>query len=372
MRTGENIFKRKDGRWEARYHKGRDSSGKIIYGYCYGKTYAEAKENAETARTGCLQGKPYDARSEKIPFRTYCSAWLQQKKICLRNSTYVKYQGFLCNHIIPYFGNLLPVEISSMMVASFSELLLKEKRLAPKTVKDILVVLNAVLQYMESQYPRQLRKIDVVYPHEQEKEIRVLSIEEQKTLTTYLLKETDACKLGILLALTTGIRLGELCALQWDHIFLEKKLLRIDASMQRIRNLEENPANKTMIVIGPPKSRSSIRTIPIPEAMVALCRQFRPVSGTGFVLTGTEQYMEPRTVQRSFARYAAACGLENVTVHTCRHTFATRCIEAGFEMKSLSEIMGHANVSITMNRYVHCSMELKRKNMEKVSWPGIS
>ncbi|MCD8086242.1 MAG: tyrosine-type recombinase/integrase [Clostridiales bacterium] len=371
MRTGENIFKRKDGRWEARYRKGRDSSGKIIYGYCYGKTYAEAKKNAESARICCLQGEPYSVKKEKISFEVCCYTWIQQKKICLRTSTYIKYQGFLRNHIIPYFGNLLPFEVSSMVVSSFSELLLKEKKLAPKTVKDILVVLNAVLQYVASQHAGQMCKIDVIYPCDQETEIRVLSIEEQKTLADFLLRELDLRKLGILLALTTGIRLGELCALQWDHIFLEKKLLRIDASMQRISNLEANTENKTIIVIGPPKSRSSVRTIPIPDGMVALCKQFRPASGTGFVLTGTEQYMEPRTVQRSFAKYAAACGLENVTVHTCRHTFATRCIEAGFEMKSLSEIMGHANVSITMNRYVHCSMALKQKNMEKVNWPGI-
>ena len=125
-------------------------------------------------------------------------------------------------------------------------------------------------------------------------------------------------------------------------------------------------------MIGSPKSQSSIRSIPMPYYLVDLCNKLRPSDPKAFVLTGTAaSYMEPRTVQRKFAKYAEDCGLENVTVHTCRHTFATRCIEAGFEIKSLSEIMGHANVSITKKRYVHCSMNLKRENMEKVQWPGI-
>ena len=214
--------------------------------------------------------------------------------------------------------------------------------------------------------------VEVVYPTVVRSEIRVLTVEEQQTLTAYLLKALDLCKFGILLALLTGVRIGELCALRWDHVLLDSKLLRVDASMQRMKNLSPNAGSKTVVVIGAPKSQCSIRTIPMPDYLVDLCHKLRPSDPEAFVLTGTAaSYMEPRTVQRKFAKYAEDCGLENVTVHTCRHTFATRCIEAGFEIKSLSEIMGHANVSITMNRYVHCSMNLKRENMEKVQWPGI-
>jgi len=397
MRTGENIFKRKDGRWEARFRKGRDASGKIIYGYCYGRTYSEAKERAEKAKN--QPEKPQKDDRTKAAFSHYCNAWLQQNRLRMRDSTYIKYQGFLCNHIIPYFGDKAPSDIDTMMVTAFTEYLLGEKNLSVKTTKDILIVLNTVLRYTSRQLPGQLRNIDVIYPSKEPEEIRVLSVKEQEVLTNYLLQDMDRRKLGILLTLMTGIRVGELCALQWDHIMLAQKLMRIDSSMQRMKNLDAdvasaanaanatnganaayaananaNAANacaKTVIVMGPPKSRSSIRTIPLPDTLVSLCRPFRPENGAGYFLTGTNRLIEPRTMQRAFGRYARDCGLENVTVHTCRHTFATRCIEAGFEMKSLSEIMGHANVSITMNRYVHCSMELKQKNMEKVSWPGI-
>lgn len=372
MRTGENIFKRKDGRWEARYRKGRSASGKILYGYCYGKTYTEAKQNVENARHNFVSTETHNTTSEQKPLRWYCASWLQMNRPRLRDSTYIKYQGFIDNHINPFLGNLLPAEIASQTISSFSKLLMETKRLSSKTVRDILSVLNSIFRYINKHFPGLMEMVEVVYPAAVRSDIRVLTIEEQKTLTSYLLKDLDLCKFGILLALLTGIRIGELCALRWDHVLLDSKLLCVDASMQRMKNLIPGAVSKTTIVIGAPKSQSSVRTIPISDYLFAICSKLCPSDTEAFVLTGTvTNYMEPRALQRRFAKYAKDCGLENVTVHTCRHTFATRCIESGFEIKSLSEIMGHANMSITMNRYVHCSMELKRKNMEKVQWPGI-
>lgn len=372
MRTGENIFKRKDGRWEARYHKGRSASGGILYGYCYGKTYTEAKQNVEYAKRNFENTETHNAVPEQKPMHWYCDSWLQTNRLRLRDSTYIKYRGFLDHHINPFFGNLLPAEISSQTVSAFSDLLLETKGLSLKTVRDILSALNTIFHYITKHFPDLMGVVDVVYPAAAWSEIRVLTVEEQQILTTYLLEDMNLCKFGILLALLTGIRIGELCALRWDHVLLDSKLLRVDASMQRLKNLSPDAGSKTAVVIGSPKSQSSIRSIPMPDYLVDLCHKLRPSDPKAFVLTGTAaSYMEPRTVQRKFAKYAEDCGLENVTVHTCRHTFATRCIEAGFEIKSLSEIMGHANVSVTMNRYVHCSMNLKRENMEKVQWPGI-
>lgn len=372
MRTGENIFKRKDGRWEARYRKGRSASGGILYGYCYGKTYTEAKQNAECAKRNIANAQVHNTVLEQKTLNWYCDSWLQINRRRLRDSTYIKYQGFLDHHINPFFGNLVPAEISSQTVSSFSDFLLEAKGLSLKTVRDILSVLNAIFRYITKHFPNLMGVVEVVYPTVVRSEIRVLTVEEQQILTAYLLKDLDLCKFGILLALLTGVRIGELCALRWDRIFLDSKLLRVDSSMQRMKNLSSDAVSKTVVVIGVPKSQSSIRTIPLPDYLVDLCRKLYPSEPEAFVLTGTAtRYMEPRTLQRKFAKYAEDCGLANVTVHTCRHTFATRCIEAGFEIKSLSEIMGHANVSITMNRYVHCSMNLKRKNMEKVQWPGI-
>ncbi|MCD7860267.1 MAG: site-specific integrase [Firmicutes bacterium] len=372
MRTGENIFKRKDGRREARYHRGRDSSGRILYGYCYGRTYAEAKQRLEQAKTSGVPPELHCAEQKEQTLRYWAQFWLQRNRLRLRDSTYVKYLGFLDNHILPYLGELTPSQLREEDVAAFSGELLGAKGLSSKTAKDILVVLHSILRFTEKQLPNTVERMDFVYPSQERAEIRVLSVAEQERLTNYLLTDTDACKFGVLLALLTGLRIGELCALRWDHVLLEHRLLRVDASMQRIRNLDANAASKTVVVIGAPKSQASRRAIPLAESLVNLAQSFSPEDSGSYVLTGTARYMEPRTLQRRFAKYARDCELENVTVHTCRHTFATRCIEAGFEMKSLSEIMGHANTAITMNRYVHCSMDWKRKNMEKVCWPGIA
>ena len=177
----------------------------------------------------------------------------------------------------------------------------------------------------------------------------------------------DCCKFGVLLALRTGMRIGELCALTWADISLTDNTVYIRSTMQRIRNLG-GTGGKTRVITGPPKSEAAVRVIPITEQTAALCSR---MAATGYVLTGGEQYMEPRTLQYRLKRYTQDCGLEGVHFHTLRHTFATRCVEAGFELKSLSEILGHSTVAVTMNRYVHASLDLKRDNMRKLAAVGL-
>ena len=179
----------------------------------------------------------------------------------------------------------------------------------------------------------------------------------------------DACKFGILLALFTGMRIGELCALRWDNISMRGQTIKIASTMQRLKDMEEGRGTK--IVIGSPKSDTSIRTIPMTDYAAELCGRMRPGSSTAFVLTGTSDYMEPRTLQYRLEKYTKECGLEGVHFHTLRHTFATRCVEVGFEIKSLSEVLGHATTSVTLDRYVHSSIELKRSNMNKLSAVGL-
>lgn len=123
--------------------------------------------------------------------------------------------------------------------------------------------------------------------------------------------------------------------------------------------------NQTHIVIGEPKSEKSIRTIPLTDYAVTFCRRFANKDDT-YLLTGTGEYMEPRTLEYRFQKYTQECGLRGVHPHTLRHTFATRAVEAGFDIKSLSEILGHASTTITLERYVHSSLALKRTNMEKL------
>lgn len=370
MAKGENIFKRKDGRWEARYIRERTPSGKIRYGYCYARTYKEAKEKVTAQKLALLSGAELSAREKKKRFGYYCDEWLMVKRSSLKESTREKYEGILNRHLKHAFGNLYPARITSDLVGSFTHQLLEEQGLSPKTVKDILTVLRSVLKYAARQGAAGMPYVEIVCPKEPKKEMRILTAQEQRSFSEYLLRDMDACKFGILLALQTGMRLGEVCALRWESISLADRVICVNSTMQRLRNDGESGTPRTKIVITSPKSDTSLRRIPLTENTAALCRKMQCANPGAYVLTGTEQYMEPRTLQYRLQKYTAACGLEGIHFHTLRHTFATRCVEVGFEIKSLSEILGHASTTITLERYVHASMDLKRSNMQKLSAVG--
>ena len=293
--------------------------------------------------------------------------WFGRKKDLLRESSCMKYRTILERHIKPRLGRRLPEELSTEAVDAFTRELLEMDGLAVKTVHDILTVLHGVLKDAETCRPSGAPPVQIRYPKGKRREMRVLTVEEQKRFVTYLLYPMDSCKFGLLLALFTGLRIGELCALRWSSIDLREQTIRIAATMQRLGKTGEG----TRIVIGAPKSDTSLRTIPLPAHIMPLCSRMQPAEANAFVLTGTTQYMEPRTLQYRIKRYTSDCGLEGVHAHTLRHTFATRAIESGFELKSLSEVLGHATTAITMERYVHSTLEMKRTNMNRLSMPGI-
>nr|WP_294682760.1 site-specific integrase [uncultured Anaerotignum sp.] len=367
MAKGENIYKRKDGRWEARYPKEYDAKGRICYGYCYGKTYREAKEKAAIARA-----LRQDRRKDAERFSEYCAEWLRLRETDVKLSTYTKYRTMLQNHILPALGQYTPDAIRTSHIHEMTAKLLQQGY-APKTVRDILFCLRSIFRYLEKNHGCTF-SAQIVYPRAYAKEMRVLTRAEQKRLTQYLVTGTcDPCKTGVLLSLFTGLRIGELCALRWRDIDLQNKVLRVCATMQRLPVFAgpsgaeaERGRAKTQIVITPPKSDHARRVIPLSENSCRICMSAQHAAPESFVLTGTEQYMEPRTVQYRMRQYAKACQLDGVHFHTLRHTFATRCIELGFDVKTLSEILGHANTTITLERYVHSSMELKRSNMQKL------
>lgn len=371
MAKGENIFRRKDGRWEARYAKGYELSGKIKYGFCYGKTYREAKEKVTKCKAALVNGKPIPSTNSRHRFSFYCDEWLRMRKPKVKESTYIKYDTALRKHIKPKLGGCFPMGMTTGLIDDFTEELLFEDELAPKTVHDVLVVLHGILKYTATFFTGGFPAIEINYTKPGKKEMRVLSREEQERFISYLLTDMDTCKFGLLLALFTGVRIGELCALQWGSISMKEKTIRIDATLHRLRDTDGTGSTRTRIVIGTPKSDTSIRTIPMTDYAAALCRKMNPESPAAYVLTGTEAYMEPRTLQYKLEKYTRDCGLEGVHCHTLRHTFATRAVEVGFEIKSLSEILGHASTTITLDRYVHSSLELKRDNMSKLTAAGF-
>lgn len=370
MSKGENIFKRKDGRWEARYIKDRSPAGKARYGFCYGKTYKEAKDKVTRAKAVLLAGEVASA-SVRRTLSLYCDEWLGLRKPEVKESTYVKYGTMLERHIKPGLGNHPPADITAVMIDGFARSLLLEGALAPKTVRDILVVLKCVLNYAARLERGVCAPVAIAYPKCPRSEMRVLSHQEQRRFMAYLMNDMDTCKFGMLLALFTGIRIGELCALRWDCISEEDKTLRVAATLQRLRDVNAVGTARTRLVTGAPKSVASVRTIPLTDCVAELCGRMRPSISAAYVLTGTETCMEPRTLQYRMSKFTRACGLEGVHFHTLRHTFATRAVEVGFEIKSLSEVLGHSSTTVTLDRYVHSSMELKRSNMNRLAAAGF-
>lgn len=370
-KKGENIYKRKDKRWEARYIKGYDPNGSARYGYCYGKTYREAKEKVERAKANLLINVPSPEHSRRKRLSHYCDEWLRLNKIRIKASTYVKYNTTVEKHIKPKLGGCFIQALSTLLIEQFTQELLYEEELAPKTVKDILMVLHSILKYFARQYQGILPNVEIYYPKDVKKEMRVLTKEEQMRFVQYLLDDMDYCKFGTLLTLLTGMRIGEICALRWENISLKDGIIKITSTMQRLKDFDANPTKKTKIIISDPKSDTSARIIPLSDFAINLCKKFIPTIPTAFVLSGSaSEFIEPRTLQYKMERYTKDCGLEDVHFHTLRHTFATRCVEFGFEIKSLSEILGHSSPQITLERYVHSSLELKRDNMNKVVMVG--
>lgn len=157
-----------------------------------------------------------------------------------------------------------------------------------------------------------------------------------------------------------------MCALKWEDIYIEEQLLFVHRSMQRIQT-NNHLGKKTVVIVQEPKSDCSIRKIPIPDEVLNLLLPFQKQREAFFLTEATQSYIEPRCMENYFKSATNACGISDISFHALRHTFATRCVELGFDIKSLSEILGHASVTITLNRYVHPSMELKKQNMNRLS-----
>lgn len=368
-RKGENIYKRRDGRWEGRYIRAYEGN-RAKYGYVYGKSYGDVKKKLIEKKAGFRNGK----ENEEVPdelFMSVAGMWLESCKNSCKESTVVKYRNLLEHYINPYIGK---VSLGAVKTAMVTDMLLelsccggkKSEGLSVKTISDIISLMRQIRKYAVSEHYQADFEIDrIKLGKEQTAELRIFDREEQALLCDFLTGNRSLCNAGMLICLYTGIRIGELCALKWKDISLEKKILHIRKTMLRIQTGDGE--KKTKVIITPPKSPCSVRTIPVQDMIIEYLVQFEEVPDA-YLLTGSaEKYIEPRTMQYRFKSVLRDCGIYNANFHALRHTFATRCVEAGFDIKSLSEILGHSSVNITLNRYVHPTMDLKRSNMNKLS-----
>lgn len=197
-------------------------------------------------------------------------------------------------------------------------------------------------------------------PKKTKPEITVMSREEQDKLAAYINRNRNTATVGAALSLYTGMRIGEICALRWENIDTEKRILTVRNTIQRIQCFEGD--SKTKVIITAPKSESSRREIPIPNCIIPMLKELKGRNST-FVLTGTDKPIEPRTMQYRFKRILKNAGIKAYNFHVCRHCFASGAVELGFDVKTLSEILGHSSVQVTLDCYIHTSMEHKRSCM---------
>lgn len=370
----ENIYRRKDGRWEGRYPKCR-VDGKIQYGYVYAKTLDDLKEKLLRATASGEGGSDakfgFPETGREGSFGEIAGQWLAVTEPQLKESSIVRYRNILNLYLLPDFGAKQISDITRSEIVAFSGRLLhsggkKREGLSSKMVSDILSVQKSVFEYAARMKCCPVEDIGKISVRQPQKPMRILSRSEQERLSGYLCGNLSLCNLGILICLYMGLRIGEICALRWGDVSMEEQCIHVHKTMQRIQR-QGLGGVKTEVVVSNPKSDCSIRRIPIPGEALPFIRNAKRSENTYF-LTGMEnRYIEPRTMQNRFKAVTKICGIDGANFHVLRHTFATRCIELGFDPKSLSEILGHASVSITLNRYVHPSMNLKQKNMDMLS-----
>lgn len=308
---------------------------------------------------------------EKDSFMAVAQSWLNATTPMVKESTYVKYCNLLESYIYPCIGDVAISTLSHELIQTNCNQLLQiggahQQGLSPKTVADIVSVIRCVLRFAQESKIELTCKSSPIRIRQHVTEMRVLSQREQETLCRYLFENRNPYDLGILICLFCGLRVGEICALQWKDVSLTDQTIHVHQTMQRIQD-KTGDGGKTKIVITAPKSACSIRTIPIPGNLVPLLAAWRGSDSAYLLSLGNRPFAEPRSMQNHFKKALEKCNIAPANFHSLRHTFATRCVELGFDPKTLSEILGHANVNITMNRYVHPSMELKREQMQRLS-----
>ncbi len=362
-----NIYKRKDGRFEGRIPLGYDSNGRIKYKYFYSRNFSELKEKMLYAYSE--QSNSAQTICEKT-LKELCDEWLASTKLRVKKSSYCCYEKLINKHIIPYFEDINYSELGTPVINEFAAHKLKCGRvngfggLSAKSVHDILVVMRSVARYAEREYGYRNPMRNISMPKSESKEAEVFNKEERGRLQNYLQNNLTESNLGILLTMYSGMRIGELCALTWGDIDFAVGTIRVSKALQRVS--EKSGNHKTSVVITSPKSKTSVREIPIPAFVLDILKRNRR-SDNCYVLSGNSHPVEPRTMQNRFKAVLKECGIRSANFHLIRHTYATVCIESGFDAKTVSELLGHSNVNITLNRYVHSSMETKKRCVDRLN-----
>lgn len=299
-------------------------------------------------------------------FKEMSSEWIKYKEMFVKKSSMSAYILLLENHLIPYFGDC-EKEIPENEVQKF---VLDKIRLglSKKSVGDILIVLKMILKFGKKQKLFDYTPFeDIVFPTENvKKQLEVLTIAQTNTLISYLRDNFSFRNLGILIAISTGVRIGEVCALQWSDIDIQRGVLTVSKTIQRVYMIDGGK-RRTELILDEPKTSSSNREIPLSPDLIKVMKPLEKiVNQEYFVLTNDKKPTEPRTYRNYYLDVMAQLELPPLKFHGLRHSFATRCINANIDIKTVSVLLGHSNITTTLNVYTHPDLEQKKSAISKL------
>lgn len=369
-KRGDCIRKRKDGRWEGRFRSFDSPSGKYKYISVYGHTFTECKLKLESKRENTDLGVVSQTKFSEILYM-----WLDANRIKIKKSSATKYLNMIERHIIPELGGLTSNELNSTLFNRFLEKKMTDGRidgcggLSPSYVKTIAVIIESAIKYGQSEGHCDYLRMPLIKPQLNKKEVKIFQHDALSVLEKNLLTDTDTTKLGVYTVLKTGMRLGEICALRWSDVDLTDNTIKIRNTVTRIRKFGEERGSE--LIIDRAKTESSLRTVPISSALLRVLLKMKEQSVSQYVISDSDSFLSPRTFEYRYKKLLKKCGIEQLNFHALRHTFATKCIESGMDAKTLSELLGHAGVTLTLNTYVHSSLEKKRAQLEKLDYISV-
>ena len=357
-RKGENIFKRADGRYEGRYVK-EYKNNRAIYGYVYASTYIECKRKKALVS---LQKPKSKKKNNPNTLNKLIINWLDNKD-CIKESSFTKYYNVFNEHIKNEIGLIKISRLNDEVVRKYIN---NKKHQFKKNTEQYLSssTIYAIVNILRQVFKQNDINIKIENIKVTTKRGKSLYEDEKNNFEKLLFDKDSTITTGILISLFLGLRESEVCGLKWDDIDLERKIISVGRIISRVKSF--NTKNKTKLIITAPKTLASNRILPLPEKLYnRMLIQKNNAVVNSYLLTGTDRFMDPRRYYNLYKKYLSELNL-NYTYHDLRHTFATRCIELGIDVKTLMELMGHANITTTMNLYVHPTLTNKRYFVDRL------
>ena len=297
-------------------------------------------------------------------FREAAVLWAQEKKMYVKKSSFAAYSLILTNHLIPAFGAMEDIREEDVQKFILEKL---DSGRGSKTVKDMLIVLKMVMKYAAKHEYMPYRQVEARFPTGRERtELPVLCRADQKRMMKYMTDNYSFRNLGVYICLSAGLRIGELCALKWENLDVVRGVIVVEKTIQRVYFVDDGERH-TELLIDTPKSANSIREIPMTKELLRMVKPFRKiVNPSYFILTNSSRPTEPRTYRNYYKKLITEIGIPPLKFHGLRHSFATRCIEGRCDYKTVSVLLGHSNISTTLNLYVHPNIDQKKRCVEQM------